>query len=217
MTDRLNHRIKLHILLNLYEPVWQKNTEEPGLDFVFQPVFFRRDPMVSSPEISSTDEPFSDGAGRVYRPITVDSGYGTASVGTVLAFNIKNLASTARYFYVVNVAPDEKVNVLYPDPYDDSFFPNQPIQPGESKEIRLRGAVRFEQSGRETVRVISSTLKLQPILFQTRPPTEGVKGDHNPLEKFLLLPGQKGVERWEPTDTWSTTSHTFEILSNKIQ
>lgn len=141
------------------------------------------------------------------------------SLAELLTFTLTNTSTMTFYSYLLNISPDGKIEVLFPDL--TTVAENALIEAGESRGVN--NGLLTDLIGKETLKLIVSSQPidvslLEMVGFQQRgePATERTRDEElNPLEQLLLhaVSGTRGLLlNYEPQrDTWSTEQVTFEV------
>ncbi len=162
-------------------------------DFQFAPKFFHK----GLPSIPG-GENFRDADGNQYGEIQHFENGSILPLETVLAYDITNKAATRRYIYVINFGPDGSVYTAFPDGifHEDEAL----VQAGDTRRIRLDGAIYFFEEGYENVRIISSKKPLPLQFLQVR--------------ASAVRDGDSKNDPLEISD-WSTQLNYYKVTNNK--
>jgi len=130
----------------------------------------------------------------------------TLSKDKILDFTLHNKSEEKYYCYLINISPDNAINVIFPNPEDSNEYAR--LNPGDS--LRLTKEVVFVMGdvGKETIKVITSKNPIKIGLLEQ----PGVKNVLNPLERLLnnALHGRRENASIELGE-WATGQVTFEV------
>ena len=131
----------------------------------------------------------------------------TFNKGEILDFTLENNSKyKPYYFYLINIAADNAINVIFPHPAEPLSYAR--LKLGEKRKLTEEVVLFMGDVGIETLKVIISTKPIDVRLFEQ----SGLKNFMNPLER-LLNNASHGLRQetliW--IDEWATEQVVFEV------
>ncbi|MEN8216859.1 MAG: caspase family protein [Pseudomonadota bacterium] len=130
----------------------------------------------------------------------------TLSQGKTLSFSLYNKSEQDYYCYLINISPDDAINIIFPPYWEGMEFAK--IMKGEKREVV--NTLRVAEVGEESLKLIISNQPIDVWLLE-QPPIRGRA--LNPLEQLLV----NAVHGWRDSvppigiDEWATGQATFKV------
>ncbi|MEN8217059.1 MAG: caspase family protein [Pseudomonadota bacterium] len=133
----------------------------------------------------------------------------TLNKGEILDFSLHNESEEKYYCYLINISPDNAINVIFPNPEESKEYAR--LNPGEKRRLTEEVVFVMGDIGKETIKVITSQEPIKIWLLEQ----PGVKNVLNPLERLLnnALHGWRQKAPIE-VDEWATGQVTFDVLND---
>jgi hypothetical protein len=125
--------------------------------------------------------------------------------GEILSFTLHNTSKQSYYAYLINISPDDGINILFPPHWEIQEFAR--FQPGEKLDVI--NTLNLTDIGEETLKLIISPQAINIWLLQQPPVT---RAGLNPLEHLLLnvTDGWRG-RRSIKVDKWAAGQVIFKV------
>jgi len=132
--------------------------------------------------------------------------------GNIITFTLRNTSHRGYYCYLINIAPDGAVYVLFPAPYERTEYAFLPA--GQTLNLLEEAGLMGELTGKEIIKFITSRQPIDVSLLEAKGFVGhgGAKGNYNPLEQ-LLVNAMYGLRKRVSlrNDDWSTEQIAIEV------
>jgi len=125
--------------------------------------------------------------------------------GEILSFTLHNTSKQSYYAYLINISPDDGINILFPPSWEIQEFAR--FKPGEKLDVI--NTLNLTDIGEETLKLITSPQAINIRLLQQPPVT---RAGLNPLEHLLLnvTDGWRGRSSIK-VDKWAAGQVIFKV------
>jgi len=124
----------------------------------------------------------------------------------ILDFTLHNESEEKYYCYLINISPDNAINVIFPNPEDSNEYAR--LNPGEKRRLREEVVFVMGDVGKETIKLITSQEPIRIWLLEQ----PGVKNVLNPLERLLDNALHGGRQKASTgVGEWATGQVTFDV------
>jgi hypothetical protein len=125
----------------------------------------------------------------------------------ILDFSLHNESEEKYYCYLININPDNAINVIFPDPEESKEYAS--LKPGEERRLTEEVVFVMGDVGKETIKLIISKNPIRIGLLEQ----PGVKNGLNPLERLL----DNALHGWRENASigvgeWATGQVTFDVV-----
>ncbi|MCP4396512.1 MAG: DUF4384 domain-containing protein [bacterium] len=132
--------------------------------------------------------------------------------GEILTFTLHNTSDRDYYYYLIDIAPDGTIEVIFPHPEAEPDYAL--VKSGKSRKLINDVGLMMEQSGEESIKFIASRQPFGVSLLEMQDfeMRGGMRGEYNSLEQLLVnaVYGQRGRVSLR-NDEWATKQLSFEV------